>query len=83
MKHGTYVRERDGCCLLYHSPHRWNDATYSLHRYLCGESTSSLSEWRRVQDDETNAVWAYCRLGAGENIEWYGEDYSEPCISST
>ena len=74
LQRGTYVRESGGGCLLYHSPVQWNDASYALHRYLCGESRSSLSEWRRVTGPEADAVWDYCRLDAGESVEFWSAD---------
>ena len=36
IQRGTYARERDGGCLLYHSPTRWNDATeVSIDQNTC------------------------------------------------
>ena len=69
LQRGTYVRESGGGCLLYHSPVSWNDPSYALHLYLCGESRQSLSEWRRVTGDEAEEVWKVYRLEAGENVE--------------
>ena len=69
MRTGTYARESGGGCLLYHSDTRWNDASEGLRLYLNSESTSSLYKWRLVTGEEADAVWHYCKLGPGENIE--------------
>lgn len=75
---GTYARESGGACLLYHSPVSWNDASFALDRWLSRETTSSLSEWRRVDGPEAEAVWKWCRLGAGESIEY--DDREHRCV---
>jgi len=72
LQSGTYARESGGSALLFHSPVRWNDASYALSRWRNHETTSSLSEWRRVDDEsERYALEAYLcgRLFPGENVE--------------
>lgn len=69
LQSGTYARERDGAWHLYHSPTRWNDAAEGLRRYLSGESTSSLYEWRLVTDpEELRAVDEYVGVPANSGL---------------
>lgn len=67
---GTYVRESDGACLMYHSPTTWNDPVYAVNHRPRGEDfrAGSHMSWRIVPEEEVQDL---ARAGYGQL--WPGE----------
>lgn len=78
LQAGTYVRERDGATLLYHSPALWYSPVDG-QRANRDAAAGSVWYWRRVDGAEAEAVHAAYRLRAGEYAEHgSGEPDGEP-----
>ncbi len=72
LKAGTYARESGGSALLFHSPHRFNDAAENLRNWRDSHgSPAGPHNWRRVDSaDERTAVLHLCgELSPGEYVE--------------
>lgn len=79
LRPGTYARESDGACLLFHSPTSWNCPAAGL-RANRGALPGSLWYWRRVDGAEAEAAHRYAAPAPGE---WFELDPNEHDFPTT
>lgn len=70
MLTGTYVRESDGACLLYHNPTRWNDPVFAVNSMRFDRKGSHMY-WRIVPLEEVEELRKQVgfNLKPGEYVE--------------
>jgi len=73
LKRGTYIRESDGACHMYHSEiTSWNFPSTALREFLAGNRPAEIHSWRMVTDEnELESVKKFLcgNLKPGEYVE--------------